>query len=458
MFKIHLLGATLPSKTCPTFRLPQFSIISAELNRKDAITVPRVLHLEYFDIDGGLSADKQTSDRSLDNRSVSETKIQTAVLMGADDAARSVVINHKISTEEQRGTYEFSLPEQYIWLAVGDCISLDSQRLRIIEIEIDDGLQNYKAVFDRRSAYQTTVQGVPVERPIDPPSLVVAGTVLHFIDSHILRDADDRLGFYVAVSGAGEGWSGARVELSTDGGETFIESVDAYTDADTGVLDAPLPAHPVWYPDTRNTLRVAMARTDMEFESADLRGMQNRQNLALVGDEIVSLGNAEEVEPGIWEFTHLLRGRKGSPIATHPAGTRFVSLERSQLWFIDAELYMLASELTFRATSFGASESSTASAVFLGRSQAERQPSYLSATRRGGELIIDWQGVGRLGGGARVSMGAHFTGFDVTVNGAAPVLVQQPPYRVADPGSGAVVSVSQINRFTGPGPASEIVI
>lgn len=427
-----------------------------KLNRKDSITIPRVLHLEYYDIDGGLSSDKQTSDRSMDNRSVAEAKIQTAVLMHADDAARTVVINHKISTEEQRGVYEFSLSDQYIRLVVGDCITLDGQRLRIQEIEIDEGMQHYKATFDRKSAYTTTVKGVPVQKPIDPPTLIIGNTALHFIDSHILRDADDRLGFYVAVTGDTSNWEGALVELSMDGGENYLESVDAQTDADMGELDAPLAAHPVWYPDTRNTLRVKMLRDVMTFESADLQGMQNRLNLAIVGDEIVSLGDAEEVEPGIWEFTNLLRGRKGSPISDHAPGTRFVSLDRSQLWFIDAELYMLGQTLTFRATTFGSSESQLTSAVFTGRSQGERQPAYLAATRQGGQLVISWQGVGRLGGGARVRMGAHFTGYKVTVNGSSTV-VQQETYSLADPGPNAVIRVCQTNTFTGDGPFAELI-
>lgn len=429
----------------------------SKVTRKDAISVPRVLHLEYYDIDGGLSPDKQTSDRSLDNRAVAETKVQTAVLMRADDAAKAAVINHKIAIEEQRGGYEFSLPDQWIWLVVGDCITLNGERLRITEIEIDDGVQHYKTVFDRRSAYGTTVKGVPVQPPIDPPSLIIGNTVLHFIDSHILRDADDRLGFYVAITGDSDNWQGAVVELSTDGGETFIESVDAFTDADMGTLAEPLPAHPPWYPDTRNTLAVEMLRPDMLFESADLRGMMNRQNLAIVGNELINFGDVDEIEPGVWAFTNLLRGRKGSLVASHPAGTRFVALDRSQLWFIDAELFMLGQPLTFRATSFGATSSTVVTATLTGRSQVERAPAYLRAVREGGQLHISWQGVGRLGGGGRVGMGAHHAGYRVTV-GSITTDVTSMHFTTAEPAPNTTVRVQQLNNLTGPGPAAEIIV
>src|SRR5690554_1251354 len=97
----------------------------SKVTRKDAISVPRVLHLEYYDIDGGLSPDKQTSDRSLDARSKSEVKMSTTVMLRPADAARAAVISHKVSIEEQRGTYEFSLPDQWVWLTTGDVITLD---------------------------------------------------------------------------------------------------------------------------------------------------------------------------------------------------------------------------------------------------------------------------------------------------------------------------------------------
>lgn len=428
-----------------------------KVNRKDSITIPKVLHLEYFDIDGGLTPDKQTSDRSLDTRAVAEAKIQTAVLMDADDAAKAVVINHKVSVEEQKGEHEFALSDEYIWLVTGDCILLDGQRLRITEIEIDEGFQSYKAVHDRRSAYSTTVKGVPVQQPIDPPSLVIANTTLHFIDSHILRDADDKLGFYVAIAANGDNWQGATVELSVDGGETFLESVEAFTDADMGILTAPLPVHPIWYPDTRNTIEVEMLRNDMVFENTDLRGMQNRQNLLIVGNELVNFGATDEVEPGRWNLSNLLRGRKGTAAQTHPAGTRVINLDRTQLWFIDAELFMLGQQLTFRVTSFGATSSATQTVTFTGQSQRERAPAYLTATAKNGQAEISWQGVGRLGGGARVNMGTHHSGYRVSV-GSVSVDTTESKYVIASPEPGTEVKVRQLNALTGPGPAAEIIL
>lgn len=427
-----------------------------QLNRKDSITVPRVLHLEYFDLDGGLSADKQTSDRSLDSRSTAEVKIQTAVLMNSADAGRAAIINHKIAIEEQRGGYEFSLPDAWVWLTTGDIITLNGERLRVTEVEIDEGFQRYKTTFDRASSYRTTITGVPVPEPIPPPSLIVGDTVLHFIDSHIIRDTDDRLGYYVAVGRASDNWNGALVELSLDGGETYINSIDAAVEATVGELLDPLPSVSVWVPDAHNATRVRLLLDD-DLESADLRGMMNRQNLAMIGNEIINFGEAEEVEPQVWELSHFLRGRKGSPVTSHAAGERFIMMERSYLWFIDAELFVLGRPITFRATSFGGTVQTVVTATFTGQSQAERQPAYLQAQRRAGQITINWQGVGRLGGGTQVNMGQHFAGYRVTINGTP----QQTPNQtltITDPGGAVTISVQQLNNLTGPGPAATVTL
>lgn len=425
--------------------------------RLDSIEVPRVLNLEYLDYDGGLTPDKQSSDRSLDIRSKGETRNQTSAIMRTADAARLVTIQHKVMIEEQRGGYEFALPDSWIWLTCGDIIMLEGERLRITEIEINDGYQSYKTAFDRASAYSSTVQGVPINQPSVPPTLVVGNTVLHFIDSHILEDSDDSLGYYLAANGP-DLWRGCVVELSLDGGETYIDSDTGGAPTVMGELVTPLAAGSMYYPDAINSCRVQLLRADMTLSDATLPGMMNRLNLCLIGDEIVNFANADEVSPGLWDLSYFLRGRKGSTVASHSAGARFVMLDAGTLSYISTDLFLLGRSLTFRVTSL---ESDVSSAVFtvsfIGRSQTERMPAYLRANKSGSNIIIAWQGVGRLGGGGRIGMGAQFDGYRVTINGVAQTTTLQT-LTVADPGGSVTINVSQINRITGVGPAITVVV
>lgn len=425
--------------------------------RLDSIEVPRVLNLEYLDYDGGLTPDKQSSDRSLDIRSKGESRNQTPVIMRTADAARLVVIQHKVMIEEQRGGYEFSLPDSWIWLTCGDLIRLEGERLRIVEVEINDGYQSYKTAHDRASAYSSTVQGVPINQPSVPPTLVVGDSVVHFIDSHILEDADDSLGYYLAANGP-DLWRGVAVELSLDGGMTYIDSDSSGAPSIMGELVTPLAAGSMHYPDAVNSCRVRLLRTDTALSDATLAGMMSRQNLCIVGNELVNFGDADEVSPGVWDLSYFLRGRKGSAVASHAAGTRFVMLDIGALAYVSTDLFLLGRNLTFRVTSLGAEvESSVFTVPFIGRTQIERQPAYLRAVRTGGNIIITWQGVGRLGGGAAVGMGAQFDGFRVTVNGT-PQATTARTLTVTDPGGAVTISVQQINRITGLGPSLAVIV
>lgn len=425
--------------------------------RLDSIEVPRKLYLEYLDYEGGLTADKQSSDRSLDIRSRGEERNQTPVILRTADAARMVVIQHKVMIEEQRGGYEFSLPDSWIWLTCGDIVTLEGERLRIVEIDINEGYQSYKTAHDRASAYSSTVEGVPIDQPSTPPTLVIGDTTLHFIDSHILEDADDSLGYYLAANGSGV-WRGCQVELSLDGGENYIDDDTAQAPTTMGVLETPLQAGSMFYPDELNTCRVRLLRTESQLFETTLSGMMNRANLAMIGNEIVNFAGADEIEPGLWELSYFLRGRKGSAVALHPAGARFVMLTLGTLAQVSVDLFMLGRSLTFRVTSVGAdAESAVITVPFTGQSQVERAPAYLQARRIGGQVEISWQGAGRLGGGSRIGMGAFFDGYRLTINGSEQV-TQSRAISVPDTGGAFTISVQQINRIMGAGPATTVTI
>ena len=426
-----------------------------KLSRRDSITIPRVVNLEYYDTEGGLTTDKQTSERSIDSRTKGESSTESTVIMRADDAARAVVIAHKISVEEQYGEVEFSLGDNWLELVAGDVIMLDDDRFRITDIEIDDGQQHYKATHDRASAYTSNIKGVPAAVPSEPPGLVVSDSVMEFIDSHILRSADDDLGYYVAVSSYSMNWSGAVVELSKDGGANWISSSGIESNATMGKLLSTCPAHTAAYRDDRNVITVELLRGDMELIAATQTEMQNRTNLALIGDELINFSTVEQIGEKTWELGGLLRGRKGSGAVEHAAGERFILMDRVDLAFVEAELFELGRPLTFRVTSYGLTSGPTMTVTFAGESQQEREPAYLKARRVGPELQLSWQGVGRTGGGASVGMGRYFTGYRVSLGSntyETTNLSLSIPYASGD------VIVRQINSITGEGPAITVTV
>lgn len=435
--------------------------------RGDPISVPRVLHLNYYDVAGGLNTDKQRSERPEGTRAEGEQSLQTPVTLSANEAASVVARTHGLMVEQQKGELNFSLPDNWLRLTESDpvFVQTDNKMVRaiIIQVETDDGEQRYKAIRDRQSLYTTEVQGIPAAPVTRPPSSVAGPTLLEFLDIPILRDVHDQLGFYLAVSGTLPAWPGASVELSLDGGENYIEAGTTRTASIIGELVTALGDHPYPFPDTHSVCEVQIQTPNALLENTTLAGMMNRRNRALIGDEIVNFAEADEVTPGVWELSHWLRGRKGTDTEAHAIGERFVLLDTAM--FIPAELAWLGQDLTFRAVTFGrpVDEATIVTVPFTGQSQVERRPAYLQARRDGSNVVASWQGVGRIGGGTHVAMGQHFAGYRVTVTDGATTQTHNTAESEFTGSlsafSGPVtVRVQQRNNFTGLGPAIEVTI
>lgn len=438
--------------------------------RGDPIAIPRVLNLNYFDVLGSLATDKQTSERAGDRRATGELHLQTAVVFTSVEAAQVVDINHKVMVEDAKGELKFSLPDSFLYLTPSDAIFFQregkTERIRILREEMQDGFQQYVALRDRQSSYQSNVEGIPASPTLLPPLNIIGPTLLEVLDLPILRDVDDGLGLslYIAVSGITNAWTGATVELSYDGGQNYTQSRDATLSMIMGELMTALGDHPQPYPDQEHSCRVRIDTYAAELEETDLRGLLNRQNLALIGDEIVQFAGADEDEPGEWILSYFVRGRKGTTPTQHPIGARFVML--GALAAIPASVTDLGRSLTFRATSFGTpvDEATVKTITYQGQSQRERAVGYLEARRDGTNAVVSWQGVGRLGGGATVAHGARFAGYRVTFSdGVAPDVVidtqaQTITQSVAGFASPVSIRVAQLNDITGAGPATEVFL
>lgn len=446
----------------PLLTIPEDDLIgdsADETTRKSPEEVVQVLNLNYYDADGGIDTDKQTSDRSIDTRGEGEESIDSPLVLETDFAAQQVVIAHKVMIEEQRGELDITLPDSYLGLTPGDIVTFRNDRYRITEVKLDDGQQDYKLVFDRKSAYTSTITGVPPVPPPEPVSHVPGPTTIQFIDVHILSDGDDpQLGYYMAISGQSAAWRGATVQLSLDDGATYIDTRTSNVEAIMGELITPLASARREVPDQHNTCQVRIDTTGVQLEARTLAQMLNRQNRALIGDEIINFGDAVETSEGVWEIGYFLRGRLGSEIpAEHPAGTRFVMLTRNFLEYVPTEQFNLGQQLTFRAISTGSATETTITETFQGLSQRETAPGFLRARRDSGDIIIDWIGTGRLGGRGSVQMGQHFQGYRVDVNGTTTDTTNNT-LTVSDPGGSVTISVVQLNSITGEGQVASVTI
>lgn len=435
--------------------------------RGDSISIPRVLHLNYYDVAGGLNTDKQRSERPEGTRAEGEQSLQTPVALTASEAASLVALTHGLMVEQQKGELNFALPDSWLKLTESDpvFVQVETKMVRAIltRVETDDGEQRYKAIRDRQSLYGVEIEGIPAAPVTRPPSSIAGPTLFEFLDIATLRDFQDVLGFRVAVSGIYPAWPGALVEMSLDGGENYIDSQSTRSASVMGALVTELDDHPHEYPDTVTSCQVAISTPNVVLVNTTLAGMMNRTNRAIIGDEIVNFAEPDEVTPGTWQISHWLRGRKGTESVAHSIGERFVMLDTTL--FVPAELSWLNRQLTFRATTFGrpVDEATITTVTFTGQNQVERQPAYLQARRDGTDAVITWQGVGRLGGGANVAMGAYFQGYRVTLTDGSTTQTHDTLAGALTTSLSAFVGpvtvrVQQRNQLTGLGPYLEVTI
>jgi hypothetical protein len=445
--------------------------IEEESKRADAIGIPRMLHLNYHDIEAAaLSSAKQTSERAGDRRALGELSLQTAVVMTSQLAARVVDIAHKVMIEDQKGEIRFALPTEFLFLTPGDIVTLSwrgkTERCRIHQCDILDGYQEYVCLRDRVSAYSSTVDGIAQPTPPTPPSIVVGPTIIVPLDIPLLRDVDDAVGlaYYVAVCGVSESWPGCIVELSRDGGSNYPESKEALYATIIGELTAVLPDHPHEYPDNTNSMQVHFYPPNPEVQPAALEDMLNGANLIAVGApdlgwELMNFGGVVEATNG-QDFTlsAFLRGRKYTAARLHEVGEFVVILNRDLLGFEAANLTDLGQQLTFRATTSGESvDTGTVTSIpsFAGMTQNEYPPAMLEAYRDGSNVVITWAGVGRLGAGTSTAHGAKFTGYRVLITGSVSGSIQvdtqekEVTQNVSSLTGDLVIEVYQVNELTG---------
>ena len=437
---------------------------------RDSISVPRLLHLSYFDVNGGQGTDKQFSERQISPRTDAPTVLSTPVVLDAETAAKSLRVQHQVMEEELRGDLVFGVSDKYIGLTEADTIVAQyrgrSQRARITKVVMNDGWQQLTCLRDRQSAYNANPQSVPPAVVTRPPSTIVGATRFAFMDIPALTQAGDLLGYHIATSGEVVGWRGAAVErqegsefglLATDGGGTVM-----------GTLTAALPLASEWYPDETNTLAVQLARSDDELEAISREVWLARGNAAAIvradgTAEIVQFRNAVETSPGVWALSGLQRGRLNSGASAHAIGATFVLLDGSL--FVQTGSERLASTLTHRAYSVGNLPSSaTAQArTWTGRSQREWPPIIETATRVADTVTVTWTPRHRFGSDESPVASSHFDGWQVdsTSGGTtrtATVLTPTASIDVTGLTNPITVTVRGRNRLAGLGdPATRII-
>lgn len=375
-----------------------------ELEHVQEIEVPRTLEVVYIDYSMDYDNNVQSASRAT-GTSKAPLRIDVPVVMTADKAL-SVAWTNLLQAHANKSAVKFSLSHAYAALDPADPIVVplsggEAVRLRIervvrarpmleLEAVIEDVAEIYSQDLDGGAIGQPPTQGTP-------PAL--SDSVLAIMDLPPLREADDVLGVYLALSRAvrAEAWPGGVAYKSVDGGVNYSEVYSAGAAATVGITGGALGD---WVGGNRwdDESLVSVTLSSGTLSSATDLGVLNGMNVLGIqganGWEIVQFVNAELVATNTWRISRLLRGRLGTERAAvgHSAGNRVVLLTAGSLFMLGYPLGEIGVQRDFLAVTSGQALADGIEQTFTANANSLRplSPVHIAGTRDGDDLTVTW--------------------------------------------------------------------
>lgn len=205
-----------------------------------------------------------------------------------------------------------------------------------------DGIIEIELRRDRSEIYSSTSGAAHARVPANVLKLP-GPTTLVLLDIPMLQDADNNSGFYFAIAGTGDGWRGADVIRSVDGGSTYDEVAPVGIEAIMGRASGFLPTQTSTWDDVTEITITLDDPADL-LESVDEENALAARNAIWIGPdsgrdgEIIFFQDATETSPGVFVISRLLRGRDGTnqdAWMTHPPDHRAVMLQKDVIQRVD---------------------------------------------------------------------------------------------------------------------------
>jgi len=145
--------------------------------------------------------------------------------------------------------------------------------------------------------------------------------------------------------------------------------------------------------DELSSVTVQLVNEGQVLLNADTDAMASGANLAVIGEELIQFGRAEQLEPGLFRLSHLLRGPRGTEWAasTHEIGERFCLFNSAALASID--LPASATGAALRVISHGIADSAPlpeAQRAVSGEAMRPPPVCHLRAWRAGASVHLSW--------------------------------------------------------------------
>lgn len=367
--------------------------------------LPRSVAVNHFDPERDYQAGTQIQQRQA-ARTVQALTLDSPLALSAAQAfaAADSILYRTWTARTQYGP--FMLKRKYLFLEPGDVVgvTVDGRRhevrLRSVSIGANGAIQCEGEAYD--AAVLTGATGGNSGSFAGQALPDYGTTTLRLLDVPALTDAEaGQVGYRLAATGSGASWRSGVLEVSVDGGTSWVQAsaLPGYTVL--GFAGAtPLPAPPAHIGaaniDTTSTVQVTLVKGTLASVSDEL--LLAGANRCMVGDELLQFGTATLVSGTTYTLSRLLRGRRGTEgaMAGHAADEPFTLLSGAP--FVPAAVADLGAARLYRITPTGGDASSSISFTLTGASARPFSPVAVAGSRDGGlNLTITWTRRSRIG-------------------------------------------------------------
>jgi len=242
-------------------------------------------------------------------------------------------------------------------------------------------------------AAATSIVPLPADpgRPVSEPDLPIGRSELALFELPPLSDAPAAtISAYMAGSNAGA-WKPVPVELALGGG--LLSPISFARRAMVGKAETVLDARVPLVRDELSHVVVWLANPGHVLLNADRDALMAGANLAVLGDELIQFGRAEQLGVGLYRLSSLLRGRRGTEwaAASHAVGEAFCLIDWMAVRSIDLAPDGTGAALVATAKGVGdAAPLPTVQRVLTGEALRPPSPCHLQLWRESNELKAQW--------------------------------------------------------------------
>lgn len=372
------------------------------LSRAQELEMPKEINVTYPAFNFDYQDVTQKSQRMV-GFGTSVVNLPIAVVM-TDEKAKEVADTNLFNAWNLRSSFSFVVSKKYAYLEPTDIVQIPySQQLISVRLVQKDegkpGLVKFNAVFEEANVYTQSGDGAGSNENVQILVPDIVRSFGYFLDTNLLRDADDGAGFYYVARGMDATWTGAVLYKSNDLGDSYNPIATQVISPATGNA---LTVLGNFYNnnvfDELNYLDVYI-NSGGELESRTELAVFNGANYAIVGAaeryEIIQFKSAELIATNTYRLTGLLRGRRGTQYAmpNHEIGDFFALATTTTFNRVNLDASEINLERYYKTVTIGDTVNETPYKSFASSANALEcySPTSIGGGRQAnGDITINW--------------------------------------------------------------------